>query len=70
MNFGGVEENVVLREEFPLEKAREISLIYGFLMNFYTIIMHKCIESHLLAVLWGNGLLFPCAGGKICFVLA
>ena len=24
MNFGGVEENVVLREEFPLEKAREI----------------------------------------------
>lgn len=24
MNFGGVEENVVLREEFPLEKAREV----------------------------------------------
>ena len=24
MNFGGVEENVILREEFPLEKAREI----------------------------------------------
>ncbi len=24
MNFGGVEENVVTREEFPLEKAREI----------------------------------------------
>ena len=23
MTFGGVEENVVLREEFPLEKARE-----------------------------------------------
>ncbi|MBX2814860.1 MAG: ketol-acid reductoisomerase, partial [Saprospiraceae bacterium] len=23
MNFGGVEENVVTREEFPLEKARE-----------------------------------------------
>lgn len=24
MNFGGIEENVVTREEFPLEKAREI----------------------------------------------
>lgn len=24
LNFGGVEENVVLREEFPLEKAREV----------------------------------------------
>jgi len=24
LNFGGVEENVVTREEFPLEKAREI----------------------------------------------
>lgn len=24
MNFGGVEENVVIREEFPLEKAREV----------------------------------------------
>ena len=24
MNFGGVEENVVTREEFPLEKARDI----------------------------------------------
>ena len=24
MNFGGVEENVMTREEFPLEKAREI----------------------------------------------
>ena len=24
MNFGGVIENVVTREEFPLEKAREI----------------------------------------------
>ena len=24
MNFGGVEENVIIREEFPLEKAREI----------------------------------------------
>ena len=24
MNFGGVVENVVTREEFPLEKAREV----------------------------------------------
>ena len=24
MNFGGVEENVILREEFPLEKAQEV----------------------------------------------
>lgn len=24
LNFGGVEENVVMREEFPLEKAREV----------------------------------------------
>ena len=24
MNFGGVEEEVVTREEFPLEKAREV----------------------------------------------
>ena len=24
MNFGGVDENVVTREEFPLEKAREV----------------------------------------------
>lgn len=24
MNFGGVDENVVTREEFPLKKAREI----------------------------------------------
>ena len=24
MNFGGVVENVMTREEFPLEKAREI----------------------------------------------
>ncbi|MEL6357743.1 MAG: NAD(P)-binding domain-containing protein, partial [Bacteroidota bacterium] len=24
LNFGGVEENVVTREEFPLEKAREV----------------------------------------------
>ena len=24
MNFGGVEENVVTRSEFPLEKAREV----------------------------------------------
>ena len=24
INFGGVEENVVTREEFPLDKAREI----------------------------------------------
>ena len=24
MNFGGVEENVVTREEFPLAKAREV----------------------------------------------
>ena len=24
MNFGGVEENVVTRDEFPLEKAREV----------------------------------------------
>ena len=27
INFGGVEEKVVTREEFPLEKAREVSLI-------------------------------------------
>ena len=25
MNFGGVDENVVTREEFPLEKARAVS---------------------------------------------
>jgi len=24
LNFGGVEENVVTREEFPLEKAQEV----------------------------------------------
>ena len=24
MNFGGTEENVVTREEFPLEKAQEV----------------------------------------------
>ncbi len=24
LNFGGVEEEVVTREEFPLEKAREV----------------------------------------------
>ncbi len=24
LNFGGVEENVVTREEFPLSKAREV----------------------------------------------
>ena len=24
MNFGGVEENIVTREEFTLEKAREV----------------------------------------------
>ena len=24
MNFGGVDENVVTRAEFPLEKAREV----------------------------------------------
>ena len=24
INFGGVDENVVTREEFPLEKAREV----------------------------------------------
>ena len=24
LNFGGVTENVVTREEFPLEKAREV----------------------------------------------
>ena len=24
MNFGGVDENVATREEFPLEKAREV----------------------------------------------
>ena len=24
MNFGGVVENVMTREEFPLEKAREV----------------------------------------------
>ncbi|MDE7144569.1 MAG: ketol-acid reductoisomerase, partial [Duncaniella sp.] len=24
LNFGGVEETVITREEFPLEKAREI----------------------------------------------
>ena len=24
MNFGGYEEDVVTREEFPLEKAREV----------------------------------------------
>ena len=24
MNFGGVDENVVTRSEFPLEKAREV----------------------------------------------
>ena len=24
MNFGGVDENVVTRTEFPLEKAREV----------------------------------------------
>jgi len=24
LNFGGTEENVILREEFPLEKARDI----------------------------------------------
>ncbi len=24
INFGGVEEKVVTREEFPLEKAREV----------------------------------------------
>lgn len=24
MNFGGVTENVVIRDEFPLEKAREV----------------------------------------------
>ena len=26
INFGGVEENVVTREEFPLEKARDCLL--------------------------------------------
>ena len=30
LNFGGVIENVVTREEFPLEKAREIALKAGF----------------------------------------
>ena len=24
LNFGGVEENVVTREEFPLEKAQQV----------------------------------------------
>ena len=24
LNFGGTEENVIMREEFPLEKAHEI----------------------------------------------
>ena len=24
MNFGGVEENVITREEFPVEKAKEV----------------------------------------------
>ena len=27
MNFGGVEENIVTREEFTLEKAREVLAI-------------------------------------------
>ena len=34
MNFGGVIENVMTREEFPLEKAREVLvdvLTYGMM---------------------------------------
>ena len=27
LNFGGTIENVVIRDEFPLEKAREVSLV-------------------------------------------
>ena len=30
LNFGGVTENVMTREEFPLEKAREI-FFFSFL---------------------------------------
>ena len=29
INFGGVEEEVVTREEFPLEKAREVLKKHG-----------------------------------------
>ena len=36
MNFGGVEENVVTREEFPLEKAREV-----FALITEKLSMHK-----------------------------
>ena len=31
LNFGGTIENVVIRDEFPLEKAREVSVSYTHL---------------------------------------
>ena len=33
LNFGGVEEEVVTREEFPLEKAREVLMEVPLLRN-------------------------------------
>ena len=35
LNFGGTIENVVIRDEFPLEKARLLSSEPFFIMRIY-----------------------------------
>ena len=44
INFGGVEENVITREEFPLDKAREVlkSETIGIIGYGIDIAMRKC----------------------------
>ena len=43
MNFGGVIENVMTREEFPLEKAREILKMKPSLLS---VMVYKVLVSH------------------------
>ena len=51
INFGGVEENVVTREEFPLEKAREV------LKNETIAVIGYGVQGPGLSLnLWDNGL--------------
>lgn len=50
INFGGVEENVVTREEFPLEKAREVLknetiAVIGYGVQVRTIFLMRFIYS-------------------------
>ena len=50
INFGGVLENVATREEFPLEKAKEVLTHYAKVIPSEVIDMDDVINMYILAL--------------------